>query len=740
MSYRIKVTERDLSGFSTLKSFEYGAMALRSKMGPKVPILCESDEDVLTYFGEPNSTYFGVFEALEYVKYAPIWLVSAIGANAKYAGIDVKAAVVEGFGARTGRDLDSFLYNMAVINAPDYAAGVGNGITAIYSGSLTYQDVEEGSLILYVGGIAKAATDSGGTISGADVTAGSIVYATGVFSVTFAGVPGTPADYTTKIDLSGNVDLSGGKPKAVNIMVDTTLLANINFGSGAATTREQIIAAINLASQAALGEDIATTAGTQFITITGLIGDAVNGKIRITVPSDTGTYDSGVALIFDNAATPPLVEDTASTNPTGSIPRFNQAVTIDYNYTTDLRSLVSHSFFARSPYNDADFKLAAKIQNIEVNNTPTKQYTMTLYRKYSSTSYVEIAVYTYSLLQEKDNFGKSLYIFDVFRDNAYVIPKVNTDYTGAIAQPSATIVDFSGGNRGDVPMTSDFEDAWNQFQQKNKYPVKTFMDVYGMYANKLVDLVSVYQPYAFAISTIPLGNNAASAKMYRQGLGIDEDNIAIYTNWGRIEDVYNNSSAWTSMIGKVGAKYAMMEDTYDALAPAGIDEDEHGGQLAGFRVLEVENDYTEAEKQLLDEAQINPIIYDPVYGVMVVGDRTLQVSNSDTSYIGTRRMYNLLIDSVIEQVLRKQEFKLNDAFHRLMAKSLTESLILPVYEKNLLREFYVQCDEKNNTDEILNQRKFILDIFVKVTPTSEFVHLKFTRLSQTQTIAEFVAA
>ena len=54
------------------------------------------------------------------------------------------------------------------------------------------------------------------------------------------------------------------------------------------------------------------------------------------------------------------------------------------------------------------------------------------------------------------------------------------------------------------------------------------------------------------------------------------------------------------------------------------------------------------------------------------------------------------------------------------------------------REWYVQCDDKNNNDAILNQRKFVLDIYVKITPTSEFVLLRLTRVSQGTVIADLV--
>lgn len=391
---------------------------------------------------------------------------------------------------------------------------------------------------------------------------------------------------------------------------------------------------------------------------------------------------------------------------------------------------VSHSFFTVGPQAD---DLAGSVKYIS-----GSQFKLTLYQVLTTgNSY--LTEYNYSLIREKDNYGRSLYIDDVFDDNDYVVPKVNANRTiTSYSLPGTTIVAFDGGSRGSTPLEANVTTAWSNFKYPNKYPVKIVMDALGGYDSTINTLITTYQPYAHGLTIIPMGNNASEAIAVRNGSVIDSDNISYYTNWARIEDPYNNSSAWISNIGSIGKKYALMNDVYDALSPAGIDENNHGGQLTDWKVLEVEEDYNDSELQLLDEAQINPVILDDIYGLMAYGDKTAQVSNSDTSFIGTRRLYNYIIDKITKQVLRKQEFKNNDEQHRLKARLMTQSFLEPIVAQGLFREIYVQCDENNNTDYVLEQRKFILDIYVKITPNSQFVTLRLTRISQTQTIAEFL--
>lgn len=754
MSYRVKIIEIDASRFVSPTSNEIGAMVLNSNKGSGTPMRIDGGPaDVTKFFGVPDSSHSGVQEAIEFSKQAPVWLVSAIGTGALYAGIDVRLSSVTGFGTNTGRDYSSFSYAQTDVEvSPETVVASADGLTKNFTGSLTNTPINDGSLEFYKGGIKLTdaeAADSAGAISGTAIDGAgtnTINYVSGAYDFDFAGVVGTPADYTGTIDLAttpiNTTTLPGGKAIGFNLDIDGTLYENINTGTtDPSFDNADLAGAINTAVGATVAA-VDVTSGN--VKITGQVGDAVNGKIEILDPTDTVTYNSGVVELFDATFiegggnkitnTAPLTgSGTASVSPTGSIPTNGQSVTIGYVFSDDLRDNVSHSFFASSPYNDTYEQLAAQITYSSTSQT----YTMVLSLKNSDGTYSELDTYEYSLSKVKDNFGTSLYIEDVFENNPYVIPFINT--TGlfvGIADPVSATVDFTGGNRGGVPSVSDYTTAWNNFQS-NKYPAKIFMDVYGNSFTTLQTILTTYQTFSFGISCVPMGNDVNAAVVFRNTLG-NERKVALYTNWARVEDIYNSSSFWISQVGKIGMKYAQMEDVYDGLNPAGIDESGHGGQLSGARVFEMEHYYSDTDLQTLNEAQINPVIQHPAHGVMTWGSRTLQTALSDDSFIKNVRMNNYLLENIKEQVLIQQVFKNNDTFHQNKAKSLTEAIINPLAQLQLLREFQVVCDGSNNTDAILSQRKFIIDVFVKVTPGSEFVHLRFTKVGQEQAIAELL--
>lgn len=361
------------------------------------------------------------------------------------------------------------------------------------------------------------------------------------------------------------------------------------------------------------------------------------------------------------------------------------------------------------------------------------------------TSYIYLKEYDYSLTREKDGFGTSLYYDDVFNEDPYIIPFVNaTTSVTSYAISGSAKYNLDGGSRGTTPTSANITTAWSYFQSANKYPVATFMDVFGDHAGDVNTLIQSYQIYAQGISIIPYGYSVSQAVSYRNGLSLDTDDVGLYYEWTKIQDPYNNSQAWISNIGSVGKKFAAMNDVYDSYSPAGVDEDGHGGQLSDWTPIKVERDLTDlddglgSDLQTLNEAQINPIILDEAYGLMVYGDKTLQVSLSDTSFVGTRRLYKLLIKNIVRQVLRKQEFKNIDDYHMFKAKSLTEELLRPVVAGQYLREAIVVCDNNNNTDATKNQRLFILDVYVKATANSQKAILRFTRVSQTQVLVDLI--
>lgn len=743
--FRIKLFEKDQSGFVRPILSETGAIVGDFHMGPgqdAEPVLSQSEQQSILYFGLPNALKPGMFEVISFTRQAPSYVISALGAGALYAGIDVSSTVT-GFGTRTGRDYKTYNPVNNKTNAVEEIA-VGDGITVNYVGTLANTPIQGASYKLYTGPNLRNSAESGSVITGTDAT-GTLNLSSGLYGINFTGTPGTPAQFLSSIDLTAGVDLSAGATnKGIRLTIDQTQYDNINLGMSNATSRSQIITAINTA----VGYTAATAFDTvyeDFILITGQYGSSTLGQIKIDAPTDLA-YDSAVNLVF---ATSPsiLVQTTNATDPVGAVPQAGQSVKVDYIYSNDISTTLSHAFFAYSQYDDSYFQLAGSVAfDTTSANTSGYRYTLTLYQVVPGKGNSLINTYNYSLIREKDNFGRSLYYGDVFKNNPYVRVYINPTFVGLPAQPSnnTEIVPFTGGNRGASPQVSDYNAAWDFFKRATKYPAKIFMDIYGGYLQTLQNLIQNYQRFSMGISMVPPGNNAQDAVLYRQSTGIDNDHLTLHTNWATIVDPYNNSFAFTSQIGAVGAKWAQMIDVYDGVAPAYVDENGHGGQLnTGFEVLEMEYDYTEfsgGDTEQLDNAQINPIVKDQIYGPMIIGDRTMQVQLSDTSFIGTRRCYNLILENVEKQVLRPQVIKFNDDVHQLKVKTGIEAIVNPIVDSGVLSYAQAVVDSSNNTGAVKQQRLFVADLYVQATPTSEGVILNLVRLPAGSVVTQITPA
>ena len=642
--------------------------------------------------------------------------------------MDVTTDSIVAFGTRAGRDPETIDYTVIKKAVENVSLGTGDGITDVYATTLASTPVVTGSLLVKVNSLTKDITEAAGTLSGADVDSGTLDTGTGALSINFSGTPGTVASYTSLVDLAGTpLDTTAlSKDIAFNLTIDGVTTENIHTGiTDASYTNADLVTTINTA----VGSTVASVDVGGGVLIEGAIGSATVGEVTIAPPTDLVTYDNGIATLFDATyTTGSIVEDTASTNPTGAIPQYGQTVTVDYLYTSDVSLTVSHSFFAASPYNDDIDPIAIDVVKV---TGETYQYDMYIYQVDPVRGNLLIESNRYSLIEELDTTGKQIYIHDIFDEShPYVIPVINADYAGTADPSVASPVQLTGGDEGATPLDSDYQTAWEWFQKYNKYPSKLLVDVIGNSYTYLENLVNNYQVYSHGIFPVPLGNSRADAVTYRQGLGISNDKLSIYWNWGRVKDTYNNSSAWTSLMGKVAVKYAQMVDVYDGLSPAGIDRNNHGGILSGFPILELEEDVNEVDKDLLDNAQINPIIKDgSVY--RIDGDRTLITVNTDTSFVGTRRVYNYINQNVYEQVLREQVFKLNNAPNRAIKRNQVEQIVAPIRDAGIINDFRVICDETNNTPTVLDSRNFVINLYIQATPNSQFVNFYLDRFGQT---------
>ena len=350
-------------------------------------------------------------------------------------------------------------------------------------------------------------------------------------------------------------------------------------------------------------------------------------------------------------------------------------------------------------------------------------------------TYVEIDTYTAGLASPTFNdVGQNIYLEEVFEENEFITVKVFDLAYSAFVDDTARVL-AGGGYRGTTPSESDVVTGWTQFRKVNTYPFNVALDPTGLdlVVAELVTLRDSYSKYADYITVIPGGITASGALTTKTGYNLNNRGVAVYWNRRYVREKYNRTKILVSQVGNIGVKWGeITENAFRGLAPAFIDESGLGGQLTGD-IISLEYDPSELEIQSLSDAGINAINFTPAFGVMILDHKTGQSATvlTDTTYIAHSRLFDYIIDNVIQQVLIFQITKLNDPIHRQTATTKTQAIINPLLARGLLREVAIVCNETNNTDEVLSKRQFKLAVVVKVTPTSEKVILDFINVGQT---------
>jgi len=724
-NFRITTSEKSLDGFVFASNGEIGGTVVKSAKGRNdKAVLMQSEADVLKHLGKPSAEFPDVFEVISFVRQSPIWVASAIGIEAVYGGVDVNQGSVTPFGNGAGRVSPENI-NFSAMNTYDSLVPTGliNGINNQFTATLPNTPVEEGSLVIMSEGKRLDFNDEDGDIAGDDIDVSgtnTIDYVSGEVDLTLKGNVGSVASHITDIDVSSNIDLSDlGEDYFIKITVDSEE-KTVNLGQSATNTQASLVTLIN-----AEFSGTPFSASTNFFEVKGIIGDAVAGNVKIEDP-DSGA--SALTKLFNSGGEEIVVYGV---NPTGAIPKYGASLNVGYVYNTDKSTTISHSFFTTSPYED---NLAVKISHIEEN-----KFTLVLYSVGKNSVYSEIEAYDYSLDREKDNFGVSLYYEDVFKDNAYLTVIVNPIYTGAYSI-TPSIVEFSGGYRGEEPEDSVYQELFtNLYQNKNRYPVNIVMDLNGKSTLAVNSLIQTYIPASQGITTLPFGTPKSNLITTKTALGIDSRDIGFYTGYTKIKDPYNDSFAWVSNIGGVGKNFAKAGAVYDAESPAGtMSENGVGGVINDWQIVETEHDFTDMELRNLDDNQINPILLKDSGVFTIMGDKTGQLALSGDSFVATVRLNKFLIKTIQEQVLEAKTFKINNVASRLGAKLLIDDFLDPIKGAGYLEDFVTVCDLTNNGDAVRLIKNFVVDLYIKNVSNNQYIKLNVSKLGATSEFSDFI--
>ncbi len=184
-------------------------------------------------------------------------------------------------------------------------------------------------------------------------------------------------------------------------------------------------------------------------------------------------------------------------------------------------------------------------------------------------------------------------------------------------------------------------------------------------------------------------------------------------------DIYNDKYRWVPYNGDMAGLHARTDTTNDPWFAA-------GGFNRGHvkNVTRVTFNPDKAFRDELYKNGINPIVEFPGEGVVLFGNRTLEAGSGPTSRANIRRLLNVLKRSISKAAL-KRLFEFNDRRSRNEFIQTNEPFLRSVQARRGVQRYQIVCDETNNTDQVINARQFVGDIYIQPSEAVETIFLNF---------------
>jgi len=317
----------------------------------------------------------------------------------------------------------------------------------------------------------------------------------------------------------------------------------------------------------------------------------------------------------------------------------------------------------------------------------------------------------------------------------YRTKRTNTDvYTktgsrGSVGLTNGTFSTFTT-SEGDDGITSDYYAFLNgiyTFNNPEAVNINVFAtpgldlrDQVSLIENA-VDMVEVDRADSLYVITTPdtdvdgVALTPDEAVDLVEDSGIDSNYSATYWPWIQMNDTENNRYVWLPPTVEVMRNIALTDNVaFPWFAAAGLNRGTTNAVKARVKLKLDDRDD-------LYEGRINPMATFSDVGVVIFGNKTLQVRESALNRINVRRLL-LQARKLISAVSIRLLFEQNDEVVRNQFLSLVNPILDNIRKERGLTDFRVVLDD---TPESIDRNELNGKIFVKPTRSLEYISIEF---------------
>jgi hypothetical protein len=236
-----------------------------------------------------------------------------------------------------------------------------------------------------------------------------------------------------------------------------------------------------------------------------------------------------------------------------------------------------------------------------------------------------------------------------------------------------------------------------------------------------VDMVEVDRADSLYVITTPdtdadgIAITPSEAVDIIEDSGIDSNYSATYWPWLQMNDTENNRYVWLPPTLEVMRNIALTDNVaFPWFAAAGLNRGTTNAIKARVKLKLDERDD-------LYEGRINPMATFSDVGVVIFGNKTLQVKETALNRINVRRLL-LQARKLISAVSIRLLFEQNDDVVRNQFLSLVNPILDNIRKERGLTDFRVVLDD---TPESIDRNELNGRIFIKPTRSLEFISIEF---------------
>jgi hypothetical protein len=198
-----------------------------------------------------------------------------------------------------------------------------------------------------------------------------------------------------------------------------------------------------------------------------------------------------------------------------------------------------------------------------------------------------------------------------------------------------------------------------------------------------------------------------------------------YYPWVRINDDIGGGSLYVPpSVAAIGTMAFSDKQKAVWFAPAGFSRGGLSRGAAGFSVTNVRSKLISAERDDLYEANINPIASFPSEGIVVFGQKTLQVTPSALDRINVRRLM-IFVKKQVSRIAANLLFDQNVEATWDRFKTQVDPFLSNIRTAFGLTDFKVVLDESTTTPELVDRNIMYAKIFLKPARAIEYIAIDF---------------